>query len=110
MVRDRVFIRKTNGSSCRKRRLKHLIQPQSSMCDAMRKATNNKWGIYPSRDTAARAQMESEDGESHLIAWTLLVFIAIFALIFANTDEEMPSERHLYREQDDFLDLDDFDS
>lgn len=54
--------------------------------------------------------MEDENSENHLIAWTLLVFIAIFALIFANTDEELPSGRHQYREQDDFLDLDDFDS
>ena len=56
--------------------------------------------------------MEEESSENHLIAWTLLVFIAIFALIFANTDEEMPSGRYVYRgqEQDDFLDLDDFDS
>ena len=70
-------------------------------------------GVYiRAVDTAARAQMEGEDGENHLIAWTLLVFIAIFALIFANTDEEMPSGRYVYRgqEQDDFLDLDDFDS
>jgi len=55
-------------------------------------------------------RMEDENSENHLVAWTLLVFIAIFALIFANTDEELPSGRHQYREQDDFLDLDDFDS
>ena len=54
--------------------------------------------------------MVDDSGENHLIAWTLLVFIAMFALIFANTDEDVPSGHHQYREQDDFLDLDDFDS
>ncbi|MGB1592390.1 MAG: hypothetical protein ACPIOQ_06515, partial [Promethearchaeia archaeon] len=37
-VRDRMFIGKTNGTSCRKIQSMHLIQLQSSMCDAMRKA------------------------------------------------------------------------
>lgn len=68
-----------------------------------------QWYIS-TRAPLRKVRMEDENSENHLIAWTLLVFIAIFALIFANTDEEMPSARHQYREQDDFLDLDDFDS
>jgi hypothetical protein len=51
-----------------------------------------------------------DNGEDHLIAWTLLVFIAVFALVFANTDEEFSAGQHVYREQDDFLDLDDFEN
>ena len=49
-----------------------------------------------------------ENSENPLVAWTLLVFIAVFALVFANTDEELPPGQSGYREQDDFLDMDDF--
>lgn len=45
----------------------------------------------------------------YFFAWMLLVFVAFFGLVYANTDDELMQTQDWYHGHDDFLDTDDFD-
>lgn len=69
-------------------------------------ATTNRIAVHIYINSLLSRGIMESDEEGHMVVWTFLVFIAIFLLLYVNSDEEEETHRGTNTgwEQEDVLD------